>query len=60
MRQHVNVYSSQAQAHYDDLLSAIGSRPVTAEQWYSRRDERRLARRSRRGRRAAQALVDTA
>lgn len=59
MRQNVNVHRSQAKAHYDDLLSAIGSHPVAAEEWYSRRDERRLARRVHR-RRAVRLLPDNA
>jgi hypothetical protein len=48
MRTKVNVYPSEAQAHYDNLLAAIGGRPAAATIWFGRRDTRRAARAARR------------
>jgi hypothetical protein len=53
MHAKVNVYPSDAQAHYENLLAAIGGRPVEAATWVERRDVRRTARAARRGRRLA-------
>lgn len=53
MRSNVNISPSQAQAHYQDLLAAIGANTVDAGSWVERRDVRRQARLERRAIRQA-------
>jgi hypothetical protein len=44
------IYPAETREHYEDLLAAIGSRPVEPEQWIARRDARRARARQRRRR----------
>lgn len=46
MRQDVRITQNQADQHYSDLLAAIGGSPADPNRWVSRRERRRLRRRS--------------